>query len=173
MNCLRDEAAQKLMEACTAFYNVQPVQTDENAVDGESSPLLCVCEFFQESEGYVMFRKANIWRVEAEEFMYIYSVPELTEELVLKLRHEAYADGRKRAHIGAGHMCTCVTAVFLCDNCTEKAKKLLKKYSYHETFLLSLHGWLDIRLAMYETSTGEIIVNKAAKDTGAFLERVL
>lgn len=162
----RDEAANRLMEACKAYYNVIPSEEGE-------SPLLCVCEFFQKSEGYVMFRKANIWTIEAEEFIYMYSVPELTEDIFKELKQRAYDDGMKRAHIGSGHMCTYVTAVFLCDSCTEEARKLLQKSSVHKTFLFSLHGWLDLRLAVYEAGDGSITTNRAGKATGDFMRKVI
>lgn len=162
----REEAARRLMESCEAYYNVIPTESEE-------SPLLCVCEFFQKSEGYVMFRKANIWTIEAEEFIYLYSVSKLTEELFQELKQRAYDDGMKRANIGAGHMCTYVTAVFLCDTCTEGAKKALQKCSVHKTFLFSLHGWLDLRLAVYETADGSITTNRAGKATEDFMRKVI
>ena len=89
------------------------------------------------------------------------------------LKDKAYADGRGKANIGPGHMCTYVTAVFFCEDCTEEAVKMLKKCSLHKTFLFSFHGWLDLRLAIYNEADGNIITNGAGEPTGDFIKKVL
>lgn len=131
------------------------------------------CEFFQRSEGYVLFKKANIWTANGEEFLYIYSLPELTEELFKDLCDKAYKLGRAKANIGPNHMCTYVTAVFFCDNCSEGARRALQKCSIHKTFLFSFHGWLDVRLVLFTAEGNNIITNKAGKSTGEFLQKAL
>ena len=161
-----DTAIDRFRLACQPYYNIRESEAHE-------APLLFACELYQQSEAYMVSRKVNLWTANAEEFLYAYRVPRLTAELFIELKDKAYADGRGKANIGPGHMCTYVTAVFFCEDCTEEAVKRLKKCSLHKTFLFSFHGWLDLRLAIYNEADGNIITNGAGEPTGDFIKKVL
>lgn len=167
MKYTRETAISRLLESYRAYYNVIILKESE-------SPLIAICEFYEHSEKYVLSRQANLWAANCEEFIYIFSVGQLTVEQFEKCRDAAWADGMKRAHIGPGHMYTYVTAVFLCDTCEEDARRALRKCRIYKSFRFSLHGWMDFHTAVLEVSNDNLITtNGSGKCVGKVLKKVL
>lgn len=156
MSFNRSEIITKLLEAYQAFYNI----TDESLGCQE---LKALCEYYEQNEGYMVTRKANLWTAKSEEFIYLFEAEHLTMELFERLFELAYGDGRQRAHIGPGHMYTYITPIFICDSADAEAIKALKKVSIHKMFLFSFHGWLDVHTALITTRTDELFTNKSGR----------
>ena len=49
----------------------------------------------------------------------------------------------------------------------------LKKLRKRREFRLSLHGWMEFRIAAVELSTGEIVTNRAGRGLGKDLGRLV
>ena len=71
----------------------------------------------------------------------------------------------------AQHMYTYLTALVLCDEADEQALRALTKKRHRREFKLSLHGWMEFRIAAVDLSTGEITTNRAGKPFGKDLKR--
>ena len=166
MGYTRQEVLGQLLNSYRTYYNVTIYPT-------EQLPLRALCEYYEQAEKYVVSRKANLWTAQSEEFIYLYEVPVLTLEIFHQCLEEARAAGMELAHIGSGHMYTYITPVFVCDSATPEAIKALKKCSIHKTFRFSLHGWMDVHLALYQADTQEITTNKAGKCMEKLLKKIL
>lgn len=187
----REEACDKLLRLYKSYYNIHRFDGGESAVregstvkgktDEEVSgivaedgyPLVARCDFFEHSQKYVISRKAELWSADREEFLYLFSVHELTMDLFEKCRDYVYDDGMERLSAGPGHMYTYLTAVFLCDTCDAKVVRALKKTRIYKSFHFSLHGWMDHHTALVELSTGQIDANPGGRHTAKFLKKVL
>ena len=88
-------------------------------------------------------------------------VPRQTRSL-LECRDAPTHKPRIRPH--KEHMYTYLTAQILCDQADPEALELLKKVKKRREFKLSLHGWMELRIAAVELSTGEIATNRCARD---------
>ena len=55
----------------------------------------------------------------------------------------------------------------------DKKKEALKKLRFEKNFRLSLHGWMEFRIAAINFSNGEIISNRSGKDVREILEQNL
>ena len=60
-------------------------------------------------------------------------------------------------------MYTYLTALVLCDQADKQALGALIKKKHRREFKLSLHGWMEFRIAAVDCSTGEFTVNRSGK----------
>ena len=81
-------------------------------------------------------------------------------------------DGEPRVKPHSQHMYTYLTAVALYDSARPDALERLKKLKKRREFKLSLHGWMEFRIAAVDLSNGEITVNRAGKALAKDLKRL-
>lgn len=162
----RQEAIQTLYKSYEAYYNIHEMEESD-------SNLVARCDFFEKSQKYVMHKKAELWSANCEEFIYLFSMPKLTDAEYEACMTLAMEDGQKRMNIGPGHMYTYITVVILCDEADCEAKKALKKSRFYKSFHFSLHGWLDYHAAAVALTDENIVSNYAGKSTAKILKKVL
>lgn len=163
---IREEAVETLLKSYETYFNV-------TRFSEEKYPLTAFCEFFEHSEKYVLSRKAELWSADSEEFVYVFNVEKLDLDTYNKCKDYAYEDGMSRLNIGPGHMYSFITAVFLCDECDEEARKALKKIRIYKSFHFSLHGWMDYHNAVVEFNDKRISSNYSGRSTAKILKKVL
>lgn len=186
----REEAQEKLLRIYKAYYNIHRFDGGESAVrDGSKAkgkafeevnqlvaekgyPLIARCDFFEHSQKYVISRKAELWSEDREEFLYLFSMPELTMELFEKCKSFVCEDGMERLNVGPGHMYSYLTAVFLCDSCDEAVVRAIKKTRIYKSFHFSLHGWMDYHniVAVFDNSL--IGSNYSGKSSAKFMKKI-
>ena len=69
-------------------------------------------------------------------------------------------------------MYTYLTAVVLYDSADPQALAQLKKLKKRREYKLSLHGWMEFRIAAVDISTGEITANRSGKILQKDLKRL-
>lgn len=130
----------KLLNSFKSYYNIVPFENEPY--------LVARCDYFEKSEKFMVSKKANLWTANAEEFIYLFYTPDLTESIYeecMKLVAEAWP---KEAHIGPDHMYTYVTPIFVCDSYEPAAAKKLKRCHIYKSFKLSFHGWMEYHTAL-------------------------
>lgn len=158
---LRDTLLARLSEAYTAYFDVEPVQ--------DGSPLKSLCAYHSRGSQYVLIKKAELWAAETHEYLYLYSLPRLDFTSLVELQARTLEDGMPRIRPHSQHMCTYLSAVVLCDQADPDALAQLQKLKKHRDFKLSLHGWMEFRIAAVDLSTGDIATNRSGKDLGKSL----
>ena len=152
----------KLNDAYTVYFDKRPVE--------EGAPLLAACYAFHSSdECLVLSRKIRLWRAETHEFVYVFSVPELSADVYDTCRGKALELGMGHVHPHIEHRSSFITALFVCDSMTEEAARAVRRSRHHKDFLLSLHGWMDFRAAAVDLATGAVAVNGAGRDLEKFI----
>ena len=97
---------------------------------------------------YVLSKKAELWATDNNEYVYFFSVPHLTEEVVDQCIQLAYDRGMEHIHPDKNHMSSYIVALFLCDTYTEEAMKKVKRCRMRKSFQFSLKGWMEVHTAM-------------------------
>lgn len=161
-----DEAVAKLLDSYEAYYNVIP---NEN----EPKELVARCEFYQQTEGSVLVKNDKMWQYTSEEFIYLFKVDILTEDMVNKIIDYSHSDGSSRMNIGPRHMYSYITPVIICDHAEEAALKTLKKCRISKSFQFSFHGWMEVHTAVLEISNNTISTNRSGKSVAKVLKSVL
>ena len=152
----------KLSDAYSVYF-------DEESVDGRIPCLSACYAFHSADECFVLSRKVRLWRAEINEFVYVFSIPELNAELYDSCRGKALELGMGRIRPHIEHRASFITALFICDSVTENAAKAVRGTRHHKDFLFSLHGWMDFRAAALDLSTGGVAVNRAGRELAEFL----
>ena len=186
----RQEACSKLLRLYKSYYNIHRIDGGESAVreggshkgrtdeevmsiiSEESYPLIARCDFFEHSQKYVISQKAELWSADREEFLYLFSMPELSMELFKKCRDYVYSDGMERLNVRPGHMYTYLTAVFLCDSCDADVIKAIKKTRIYKSFHFSLHGWMDYHNVVAVFNDSIIDSNFSGKPSAKFMKKI-
>ena len=116
----REEALDKLCHSYSGYFDV--VRHEE-----PKGHLVAEAGLHIHSEKYVLVKAAKLWEADNNEYVYIFSVPVLTKEIFEQCREQARVDGLQRIEPGPNHMCSYITAIFLCDTCEPDALRALRR----------------------------------------------
>lgn len=164
----RDEILNRLLQSYEAYFDV-----DREPKVPAGLPLTATCRFYVHSEKYVLIKKAKLWEADSNEFVYIFSVPELTEELFESCRSYAYEEGMKLIDPKPGHMYSYITTVFVCDSCTPGAKKALQKCRIYKSFHFSWYGWMNFHTAAIVRKGSDLLTNRMGRGNAKFMKKIL
>lgn len=169
MSELRELVTQRLKDAYAAYYDVESVD--------DGTALKALCAYHLRDSQYVLVKKAELWAAENHEYLYLWSMDHLDQPALEELFQRVLADGEPRVNPHPQHMSTYLTAVALYDSAQPQALAQLKKLKKRREFKLSLHGWMEFRIAAVDLSTGEITANRSGKamvkDLKRLVERVV
>ena len=164
MSQLSEQVLERLKNAYSAYYDVEEIH--------DGTALKARCDYHMRDSQYVLVKRAELWAAENHEYLYLWDVDNLDEAAVEELFRRTLADGEPRVKPHAQHMYTYLTAVALYDSAQPDALAQLKKLKKRREFKLSLHGWMEFRIAAVDLSTGEITVNRAGKALAKDLKRL-
>ena len=158
----RNAMLAKLNDAYAVYFDATPVD--------ERTPALAACYAFHSTdECFVLSKKVKLWRAEINEFVYVFSVPELNADIYDTCRGKALELGMAQIRPHIEHRSSFITALFICDSVTEEAARAVKKTRHHKDFLFSFHGWMDFRAAALDLSTGVVAANRAGRELENFI----
>ncbi len=158
----REQMLAKLKDAYTVYFDEADLPEDV--------PGLAACYvFYCTNECYMLSKKVTLWSAETNEYVYVFSMPELTPAAFAACRDRAYACGMKHIRPHFDHRSSFITAVFVCDHVTKDAAREVADTRIHKDFMLSLKGWMDFRAAAVDLSSGTVSVNRAAGELKGFL----
>ncbi len=155
MSQLSHGIADQLARSYEAYYDVERIE--------DGSELAALCHYYKRESQYVGFKSAELWAAESHEYLYLWDVGELTPEKVQKIFDRVLDDGEPRVKPHSQHMYTYLTAVVLYDSTDAAALAQLKKLKKRREFKLSLHGWMEFRIAAVDVSTVEFTASRSAK----------
>ena len=158
---LRNQLATSLLEAYTANFDITPITDDTS--------LFARCDYHSRDAQYVLIRKAELWASENHEYLYLHNLSTANISVVNKIMQDTLTDGEPRIIPHAQHMFTHLSAVILCDQIDSDTIAHLKSMKKHRSFWLSLHGWMEFKIAVVDVTTGQIFTNRAGKQLAADL----
>ena len=153
-----------LKKAYAAYYDIEEID--------DGTALKARCDYHMRDSQYVLVKKAELWAAENHEYLYLWDAGHLGTDMVEEIFRRTLEDGEPRVKPHAQHMYTYLTAVALYDSADPDALTQLKKLKKRREFKLSLHGWMEFRIAAVDLSNGEITVNRAGKALGKDLGRL-
>lgn len=160
----RLEAIDKLCESYSVYFDVERFEENEDL-------LAATCFLYVHSEKYVLVKAAKLWEADSNEYVYIFNVPHLTKDVFTKCRDYAHKDGMSRIEPKPGHMCSYITALFICDTCDPDAVRALKRTRIYKSFRLSYYGWMDFHTGLIELQTGKTAANGQWKKYSTAFEK--
>ena len=160
MDNIRNAAIERLLSGYRRYYNVTRFDGGPNpppeefkgiceagkltppAMSGDSC-FVALCEYYEKAEQYFLFRTNELWSTHQEEFIFLFSVNNLTKEL------------------------------FECETAEPEAVKALEKCKIYKSFKFSFHGWMDFHAACFEASERKLHFNHSGLCMKKNLEKIL
>ncbi len=166
---LRNQLEAYLLKAFSVHYDIETRESEY--------PLRALCAFHSRDSQYVLVHSVELWAAEHHEYLYLYSVEHLDLKTLEQIWQQLLSDGTPRVKPHAQHMYTYLTAIVLYDSADAEALSALKKLKQRREFKLSLHGWMESRIAAVDVSTAALTTNRAAKvltrDFGGLVRRAI
>lgn len=169
----RAEFFEKLMESYTANYDIERLDPDQQPVP--ELPLVAKASMHVSESGFILTRKAQMWSTNSDEHVFFYSADTMTDELCEKGIMYAYDEGMKLIDVDntPNHMCTCLVAIFICNNADEDAISRIRKCRLYKSFQMSLKGWMEFHAVCVNLDDAQAISNRYGKDTAKFINELL
>ena len=162
----RSQFLERLLQGYSSYYDVTRMEETE-------APLAATAFFHVHSAQYIVFKEAEVWSANCNEYIYVFDVPVLTDKIAAECIARAEKDGIPRVKPGKGHMSSFVDAVFVCDECTPEGLKVLKKHRNRKSFHYSLHGWMEVHTAAVDLGKGTVAGNYSNTEAVNYLKSVL
>lgn len=163
------EKQAKLERILLAYTNYYDIERDRPEGDGE---FIASAQFHSRSEKYVLSKKAKLWGLEQNEYVYFF-MGEADTDKIGSLIQKAIDLAMPQIKPHSEHMYSHITLIALSDRLDDAARSAIKKARFQKSFRLSLHGWVEFRIAAVDFSDGSIISNKAGKSVRVLLEKNL
>ncbi|NLU23334.1 MAG: hypothetical protein GXW99_01160 [Clostridiales bacterium] len=162
----RENAIARLCDWYTGYFDVTRHETPQAYLEAE-------CDFHVHSDKYVLTKKAKLWEANSHEYVFLFSVPHLTQAIYEACEKLAYERGMEKIEPGPTHMYSYISAIIVCDTCDEAARRALKKCRIYKSFRLSYWGWMDFHTGLVELNTQKAVANRSGKSAAQMLETTL
>lgn len=156
---------EELKRSYASYYDIQTVD------DGTAWKALC--SYHVRDSRYVLVKKAELWAAESHEYLYLWALDKLDLAAVDQIYQRVLEDGEPRVKPHSQHMNTFLTAVVLYDSADPQALAQVQKLKKRREYKLSLHGWMEFRIAAVDLSTVEITTNRSGRSLEKELKRMV
>ena len=155
-----------LKQSYSIYYNVIP---NEGLTE---LPLAFRCDFFSSGEKYFLIKSARIWGNETNEYVYLFSAPSFTPELMRQCVDYTLEDGLPRVKPHKEHQYTNLIVVFLADSIGRDEENTVKKFKFSKSYNHSLWGYTLLKTAGVDLSTEKVCTNSAGHDLTGFYKKL-
>lgn len=164
MSYSREELTDKILDSYRAYFDVNPLEGQKG--------LVARCDFHVHNEKYVLVKSAKLWQADCHEYVYVFSVPSLTQDVFKSCEEYVCREGFSLVEPKEGHMYTYITAVFVCDDFTKEAAGLLKRSRRYKSYKFSIHGWAELRVFAVRAEDKKLISNGAGRQCSKFVKKL-
>ena len=151
MSARMDEFLEKLLKAFSGYYSIN--------TEDPYPPFDAEAEFRMHNEQYLLIRSAKITEYDSAEFVYFAKAEELDPAAYAQLDELAWNHGMSRVVVGENHRNSDVTLIILTEKLDPSLVRSIRKNRRYKSYRMTLKGWSDYRLAVYEVSTGRLVTN--------------
>lgn len=162
----RVDLLEQVLDRYAAWYDVSRAAEEE-------APLAATAQYHEHSTGFALIRKAEMWSADRHEFVFFFTLSELTAEKYDECFARALEMGEPLIKPDKDHMCSAITIVFFCDRVSEDARRKVTGCRYRKSFMFSLKGWMEVRACAVDLEESAVLANPVARDTKVFMDRVL
>lgn len=154
-----------LLETFRSSYDIE----ENCSVNGEIYD--AYASFNATNAKYVLLKKAELWRANCFEhvFFRLTDCLDVTELQAFQSQIRSYIEpnlvrgGNK--YPKPDHMYTYMTAIFICEQgVSEKAEKEVRHFRYVRNYLLTIRGYSEAKVLVFDLKTKRIFGNRAARE---------
>jgi hypothetical protein len=127
-------------------------------------PLEAVCQHHTRSEKYVLSKKAKLWAVEVNDYLYLFSVPKLEKEQAEECVLFSIKDALPNVKPHKEHMYSFITAVFVADTTEHDVLRFIRRRRFNKSYKLGIYGSSPLRTAALDIGQEKIVTNNMGRD---------
>jgi len=127
-------------------------------------PLKAACQHHSRSEKYVLTKKAKLWAVEVNDYLYLFSMPKLEKEQAQACVSFSIEDALPRVKPHNEHMYSFITAVFLADQAEKDALAFIRRRRFNKSYKWGFHGSSPLKTAALDIGQEKIVTNNMGRD---------
>lgn len=136
-------------------------------------PMLFFADFHARDEGYVLVKRAKIWAMESNEYVYLFTAPRIDTETAKKCLDFALDDGQKRIKPHREHRDSYIIAIFVADVIDVDAEKEIKKRRFDKSYKFGLEGWAGLKTAAVDLERECIATNSIGGSMKKLFKKLL
>jgi len=149
---------ERLNNSYNAWYNVTPGDL------GSGLPLKAMCYFNSRSEKYVLSKKAKLWAVEVNDFLYLFSMTRLEKNQAEECIAFSINDALPRVKPHNEHMYSFITAVFVAEEAEREALSFICRRKFNKSYKLGLHGSSPLKTVALDIGGDKIVTNNMGRN---------
>jgi hypothetical protein len=127
-------------------------------------PLRALCQHHARAEKYFLSRKAKLWAVEVNDYLYLFSTPRLDKEQARNCVSFSIEDALPRVKPHNEHMYSFITAVFMADEADKDALAFIRRRGFNKSYKWGFHGSSPLKTAALDIAREKIITNNMGRD---------
>ena len=157
---IRDHSVilERLINSYEAWYDVAIGDMDSGL------PLKARCIHRNRKEKFVLSKKAKLWAVEVNDYLYLYDFQKLEKEQAEACISFSIGDALPRVEPHGEHMYSFITAVFLADTAEPEAVKFIRRKRFTKSYRFGMHGSSPLKTAVLDIEGGKIATNNMGRD---------
>lgn len=164
----RELVLKRLLAAHEVWFDVRR----NFELDGRTFPGFA--EFHEQGERYVLTKRAKLWEVSNDEYIFFDTVDRLDESALaqdisyMKTSGLSLVDPNK-----PNRMSSDLSLVVIADTIDEGVDRAVRKVKFRKNFKFGITGWSDLRVAVVDLGTGnvgQVVTNAAGKRLRSVLE---
>lgn len=156
----------RVLDRYASWYDITRLE------EGEQS-LVATAAYHEHRTGFAVVRKAEMWSADNHEYVYFFSLPELTAESFDACFAQAMSMGEQLVNPVKGHMCTAISVVCICDHVREDARQKVKQCRFRKSFQFSLRGWMEARACAVDLEESAAFANASGREIERFMTNIL
>ena len=121
-------------------------------------------EFRSHSEQFVLVKRAKLWEADAFEYIFFDVVDHIDAAWVDEAFRFMTNDALGKVEPDENHMTSFVSLVAIADEVSDEAKAKVKRARFRKNFKLGLRGWADLRMAVIDLASMDVVTNGMGKE---------
>jgi len=154
----RSVIIERLSNSYAAWYDVSRGNM------GSGLPLEALGQHYSRSEKYVLSKKAKLWAVEVNDYLYIFSMPRLDKNQAEECVKFSIEDALPRVKPHKEHMYSFITTLFVADEAEKDALSFIRWRRFIKSYKMGLQGSSPLKTAALDIGREKIVTNNMGRD---------
>ena len=154
----KEKLLETLLQSYSAYFDI------ENNIYINDSYYDAVAKYHSRSEKYLLTKKAKLWAAETNEYVFFIKCNRFDCELFKKSSTDIIEQSLKMIQPHNEHMYTYISMIVIADEIDDAAREQFIKFNFRKNFLFSLHGWTELRIAVFNLAEKTIETNSLGKE---------
>lgn len=133
-------------------------------------------EFHSSASRYVLVKRAKLWEASTHEYLFFCETAHLDAAQFDDLMGFITSEALAKVQLSPDHMSSFLTLVVVADSIDDDIARRVRTARFRKNFALGFKGWADVRVAVVDLSTKQVLTNAQGKPlretlvANAFLE---